>query len=76
MAWWGCEVYHSTQDTCLILKCRPYTGALCLMSCVQIPFGIQGIDRGDCDGDECDPTIDTDFGAPIWDENILEISNE
>lgn len=46
------------------------------MSCVQIPFGIQGIDRGDCDGDECDPTIDTDFGAPIWDENILEISNE
>ncbi|CAM9572693.1 unnamed protein product, partial [Ectocarpus sp. 4 AP-2014] len=42
----------------------------------EIPFGIQGIDRDDCDGDECDPTIDTDFGAPIWDENILEISNE
>eukprot|EP00903_Cladosiphon_okamuranus_P018081 g16640.t1 len=42
----------------------------------EIPFGIQGVDRDDCDGDDCDPTIDTDYGAPIWDENIVEISNE
>jgi len=43
---------------------------------VQIPFGIQGIDRDDCDGDKCDPTVETDFGEPVWDENIEEISNE
>lgn len=43
---------------------------------VQIPFGIQGIDRDDCDGDDCDPTVDADHGAPIWDDNIVEISNE
>lgn len=43
---------------------------------VKIPFGISGIDRGDCDGDSCDPNVYTDYGSPIWDTGIEEISNE
>lgn len=42
---------------------------------VQIPFGVVGADRGDCSGSKCDPTIDTDFGAPIWGD-IDGISDE
>lgn len=32
----------------------------------QIPFGVVRSDRGDCGGDKCDPTIETDYGAPVW----------
>ncbi|CAM9220433.1 unnamed protein product [Discosporangium mesarthrocarpum] len=42
----------------------------------EIPFGIIGTDRGDCEGSPCDPTIPTDYGSPIWDENIAQIKDE
>lgn len=43
---------------------------------VRIPFGIDSVDRNDCNGEACDPTVDTDYGAPVWDEDVLDISDE
>lgn len=43
---------------------------------MKIPFGIGGVDRSDCNDEACDPTVDTDYGAPVWDEDVLNISNE
>lgn len=32
---------------------------------VKIPFGVEGVDRSDCNGEACNPTVDTDYGAPL-----------
>lgn len=42
----------------------------------QIPFGMDSLDRDDCDGDPCDPTIETEYGAPVWDVDFDDIQNE
>lgn len=64
----SCEYMHH--------ECLKLLSSACTCLCPQIPFGILGADRDDCDGDKCDPTIDTDYGSPIWDENVQDISNE